>query len=425
MLIRFSVENYLSFKDKVVLDLEAASIKEYPENLFYSSHNKESTLLKSAGIFGPNSSGKTNIIRAAAFMKNFILNSSKESLALKNLPIEPFRLSTSSEDLPSTFEIVFFLEKFKYRYGFSLTSKAIESEWLFITEKRKEEKLFVRAKQNFSFEKKFSAGLKGKFELVNEMTRSNTLFISVLAQFNHTLCLMISNWFSKMLIAHDTEHIALVDFTAKLMATGEYRKLINDVIKKSDLGIESIEEKLQETARQKNYSYEFLSSVFGDDEKQYSVKTSHFKYKENMKYEKIYFDLITNESLGTQKFFGILGPLLYTIKEKGIIWIDEIDARMHSILLQDVIGLFNSKKTNANGAQLIFTSHNTNILRKGLRRDQIMLTEKDKYGVSTMESLHSKRIGIRNDATFEKDYLTGKYGAIPGLGSQLDLFGNI
>ncbi len=129
-----------------------------------------------------------------------------------------------------------------------------------------------------------------------------------------------------------------------------------------------------------------------------------------------------SESLGTQKFFGILGPLLYTIKERGIILIDEIDARMHSLLLQDVIALFNSNKTNANGAQMIFTSHNTYMLKKGLRRDQMYFTQKDMYGITSLKSLYGKNLKIRNDATFEKDYLAGKYGAIPELGSQLDLF---
>lgn len=423
MLLKFSVENYLSFKSKVVLDLQAAPIKEFPDNVFTPLiAGRNNSTLKSAGIFGHNASGKTNIIKAMSFMREFVLSSTTN----KEIILEPFRLSTSTEVSPSTFEIIFLIENIKYRYGFSVSNKFVESEWLFVTDKRKEENLFVRAKQNFSFEKKFKSTLKGKYELVYEMTRINTLFLSVLAQYNFALCLSISNWFSKSLIAHDTEHAALVEFTAKLMAIGDYRKLINDVIKKSDLGIDSVEARLKETAIQRNYSYELLSSVFAEDTKEYTVRTSHIRYSENNNpHDKIFFDLLRNESLGTQKFFGILGPLLYTIKERGVIWVDEIDARMHSVLLADVIGLFNSKRTNPNGAQLIFTSHNTNILKRGLRRDQIVLIEKDKYGISTMDTVHSKHPKVRNDATFDKDYLTGKYGAIPGLGSQLDLFEGI
>lgn len=425
MLLQFSVENYLSFKNKVILNFEAGNIKEYQENV-YTPFSRNFSLLKSVGIFGHNSCGKTNIIKAISFMKDFVLKSSSERTSSKEILVEPFLLYKDSEIKPSTFEITFLINEVKYRYGFSISKKAIESEWLFATEKRKEENLFVRAKQNFAFEKKFKSTLKGKFELVYEMTKSNSLFLSILAQFNYSTCLDISNWFSKILIAHDTEHIALIDFTAKLMAIDNYKKLINDVIKKSDLGIETVEERLKESAINNNYSYEFIASVFGDDIKQYQVRTGHKFYEEdNNETGRVYFDLIKNESLGTQKFFGILGPLLYTIKEKGVIIVDEIDARMHSLLLLDVIGLFNSKKTNAYGAQLIFTSHNTNVLKKGLRRDQMVFVEKDNYGVSDLKSLYTKLPSVRNDATFEKDYLTGKYGAIPELGSQLDLFGNL
>lgn len=427
MLLRFSIDNFLSFKNSAVLDFHAASIKEYKENVYHLPFSGNIGLLKSIGVFGHNASGKSNLIKGLSFMKDFIINSSREVTTSRKIPLEPFLLSVETENQPSTFEILILLDGVKYRYGFAVNTKSIESEWLFATEKRKEENLFVRAKQNYSFEKKFKTSLKGKFELVYEMTKTNTLFLSVLAQFNYKLCLDISNWFSKLIIAHDTDHTDLIDFTAKLMSIGDYRRLINDVIRKADLGIESVEERLKETAERANISYELISSVFADDIRQYTVRTGHIRFKEEKEHSKIFFDLMTNESLGTQKFFGILGPLLHTIKEKGVICIDEIDARMHSHLLSDVIGLFNSNKTNPNGAQLIFTSHNTNILKKGLRRDQIHLAEKDRLGVSTIKNVHTKNPQIRKDASFDKDYLSGKYGAVPGLGegSQLNLFDGI
>lgn len=427
MLLQFTVDNFLSFKNSAVLDFQAASIKEYKENTFHLPFSGNIGVLKSIGIFGHNASGKSNLIKAISFMKEMVLYSSREVTTSRKIPLEPFLLSEETESKPSTFEMLMLIEGVKYRYGFSVNSKSIESEWLFATEKRKEENLFVRAKQNFSFEKKFKSTLRGKFELVYEMTKSNTLFLSVLAQFNYKLCLDISNWFSKMIVAHDTDHIDLIDFTARLMSVGDYRKLINDVIKKADLGIDTIEERLKESAARANISFDLIASVFADDIRQYVVRTGHIKFKGEKPDSKIFFDLMQSESLGTQKFFGILGPLLYTIKERGIICIDEIDARMHSHLLSDVIGLFNSNKTNIGGAQLIFTSHNTNILKKGLRRDQIHLTEKDKYGVSKIQNVHSKKPNIRKDASFDKDYLSGKYGAVPGLGegAQLNLFDGI
>ena len=421
MLISFSVENYLSFKNKVVLDFTAASIKEFQDNVATSLWGGGFNTLKSIGIFGHNSSGKSNLIKALGLMKNFVVNSTQ----FKEMQVENFKLSSVTESLPSTFEIIFLLNNVRYRYGFSLTSKNIISEWMFVTEKRKEENLFVRALQNFSFDKKFKLLLKGKFELVYEMTRPNTLFLSILAQYNFSSFLNISEWFNNMFFAHDNEHISLVDFTAKLMEVSDFKKLINDVMVKSDLGIDSVDTRIKDVAFKTNYSEAFIATVFGDSSKQYTVKTGHIKYNSEEKAEeKVFFDLLLNESLGTQKFFGILGPILYTIRERGIIFIDEIDARLHSLLLLDIIGLFNSKKTNPFGAQLIFTSHNTNVLRKGLRRDQMILMEKNSQGISSMKSIHAKDPKVRNDATFEKDYLSGKYGAIPELGSQLDLFGS-
>ena len=138
--------------------------------------------------------------------------------------------------------------------------------------------------------------------------------------------------------------------------------------------------------------------------------------------QKIYFDLLQNESLGTQKFFGILGPILYSLTQKKVIWIDEIDARVHTILLERIISLFNSNKYNPNGAQLIFTSHNLVIMKEGLRRDQMHIINKDEFGISTIESLHAKGPKIRSDASFDKDYLLGRYGGIPKLGTQLNIF---
>ena len=426
MLVNFSVENYLSFKSRVIINFQAGSIKDYKDNVYSPLLHQNTGILKSIGIFGHNAGGKSNIIKAMSFMREFVLNSSKESQSIKDIPVQPFRLSVNTELQPSTFETVFIINDIKYKYGFSLTQKNVESEWLFSTVRKKEELIFIRAKGNYSVDKKFKNEIKGKFELFEEITRNNSLFLSVLAQFNNPLCLTITKWFSNILVARDTDHLALIDFTAKLLSVGEYRKWVNDIIRKSDLGIESVEEKIREIAAKKNYSIEFLASVFKDEIKDYSIRTTHMKYnREDNPQERVYFDLIENESLGTQKFFGILGPILYALKERAILWIDEIDARMHTLLLDNVINLFNSKKYNPNGAQLIFTSHNTNLMKKGLRRDQMLFIEKDKKGISTLDSLHNKHPKVRNDATFDKDYLLGKYGAIPNTGSQLNLFDSL
>jgi AAA15 family ATPase/GTPase len=423
MLVKFSVENFLSFKEMASINFQPGAIKEYKENVFFPDINRSFPLLKSAGLFGKNASGKSNIIKAISFMRDFVLNSSRESSSADSIKVDKFLLSTETEFSASTFEVVFYLDNEKYRFGFSVTEKFVVSEWLFIVKKNKEEKIFIRAKQEYTFEKDFKNDIKGKLELLTEFTRPNSLFISVLSQFNNDIGKKITQWFNDLIIAQDSAHLNLIEFTARLMSTGDYKKLVNDIVRRSDLGIDSIEERISQAAIKKNFSYDFLISVYNDDERSYNIKTKHVKYNANLgEVDRVTFDLLQNESFGTQKFFGILGPILFALKQRKILWVDEIDARMHSLLFEQVIKIFNSEKFNPNGAQLIFTSHNPFILKKGLRRDQIILVEKNDYGVSTLNSLYQKAPKVRNDASFDKDYLLGKYGAIPRLNSQLNLF---
>ncbi|MGN6196285.1 MAG: AAA family ATPase [Ginsengibacter sp.] len=426
MIIAFTVENYLSFKNKTSLNFKAAAIKELKdENTILSGFGSDEYLLKSLGIFGPNGSGKSNLIKALAFMKDFVLNSSKESNSVKSIFVQPFLLSTTSRQLPSVFEVTFYLKEEKFRYGFSVDEKQVQSEWLFCNVKSKEEKVFIRAEQNYSFAKNFISSAKDKLTLFTEVTRPNALFASVLAQFNDPLFQAISCWFDNIFIAPDKSHLGLVDYTASLMSLSDYRFLINNIIKNSDLGIERIQELMKEGRRNPSDFRDFIKNLNYEREGTYQVKTSHKVYDDGHNEKGITeFDLIQNESLGAQKFFGILGPILWALKEKKILVIDEIDSRLHSLLVEQIVSLFNSEKFNPNGAQLIFTSHNTNLIKKGLRRDQMIFAEKDNYGSSKIASLYLKHPKVRNDSSFDKDYLMGKYGAIPKLNTQLNLFKN-
>lgn len=422
MILKFSVENYLSFRRRATLDFQACALKEKMDNVFSPFVFEGPLLLKSIGIYGKNSSGKSNLIKAFSFMRDFVINSSKESQASEIIPVSQFKLSTETENKPASFEVIFFLGDIKYRYGFSVSPKSVESEWLFFTVKRKESSIFIRSNSEFQYEKKFRNELKGRLEVLQEITRPNSLFISVLAQFNVPLASDINRWFVDILIAHDSDHLALIDFSAKLMSEAYYNEKLNEVIQQSDLGIDSIEQRIKEIATKKNYSTEFVTSVF-QDEKDYSVRTRHTKYdQENKPNQKIIFEMIENESLGTQKYFGLFGPIIMALTTKRILLIDEVDARLHPILLENIISFFNSKKFNPNGAQIIFTSHSTLPLKKLLRRDQMVFVEKDEYGCSAISSLYVKNPKVRNDASFSKDYLAGKYGAIPRINIQLKLF---
>lgn len=415
----------MSFKEQSNIDFLASTIKEKPDNVYTSSFISNIKVLKSIGIYGANSCGKSNVIKALDFYRSFILNSSKESSTTQKIQVTPFRLSQASDELPTTMESSFFVAERKYRYGFQVTKSSILSEWLFVTVNKKEEQVFIRANQGFSFNKKFrSEYSKARLDTLVEFTPPNSLYLSVLAQFNVSTAQEVTRYINRILIAKDIDHINLINATASLMLDKDYRRLINTIIKDAGIGIESVEEKVKEISQKSNYSYEFLSQVFEQEIRSFDVRTRHLKYNRELTkvIDSIYFDLVENESLGTQKFFGLLGPILIALRENRTIVIDEIDARLHTLLLEYIINLFNSNFHNPNGAQLVFTSHNTSLLKNKLRRDQMLLVEKDKFGVSTVDSLYKKLPKVRNDASFDKDYLMGKYGAIPNIVSQLNLF---
>ncbi|MFT4094117.1 MAG: ATP-binding protein [Niabella sp.] len=420
----FTVENYLSFQNKASLNFRAGSIKEFREdNTFAPNYKLDERLLKCIGVFGANGSGKSNLLKALAFMKEFVLNSSKESNSARPISVQPFLLSTTSKIKSSTFEVSFFLTEGRFRYGFSLDEKQVYSEWLFSGLKNKEEKIFIRAEQSYSFGKDFRTVAKDRLNIFTDFTRPNALFASVLSQFNDPLFQSISSWFDDIFIAPDLSHYGLVDYTANLMGQSDYRRLINNIIINSDLGIEGVQEYIKEGATANSDFKLFIKNLGFERDGAYKVLTKHNVYDDgnNLK-DTTNFDLIQNESLGTQKFFGILGPILWALKQRKILIIDEIDARLHSLLVDQIVSLFNSTKYNPNGAQLIFTSHNINLIKKAFRRDQMVFAEKNSFGTCTIESLYVKDPKVRNDASFDKDYLLGRYGGIPKLSSQLNLF---
>ena len=426
MLVSFSVENYLSFKNRIKLDFNGGAIKEFQQNIHSSILGfREDRILKALALYGANSSGKSNLLKAFAFIRNLILNSSKESQAGQPINVEPFRLSTQTENSPSYFEIEMIVENVKYLYGVSTTSTKIVAEWLFkVNKKKKYELLFIRENEKFDYRNLREGHLRAKIQMLTEITRPNALFLSVLAQFNMSIARQITEWFSNVAILFESHNIELINYTASLLSQPDYNSRINHIFRNSDLDIEYIDATIKEKEPKINIDSQFLSRYILEEENSYKVNTKHKKYDEDKYVDTTKFELLKNESLGTQKFFGLLGPIITTLKKGSLLWIDELDSRFHTLMLEVILRMFNSNMNNPNGAQLVFTLHNTDPLKKILRRDQMIFFEKDKYGATTFYSLYNKLPKVRSDASFEKEYLMGKYGAIPKLNSQLDLFGN-
>ena len=418
MLIEFSVGNYRSFKEPVTFSMVAANLVAKDKNLDANNvfaADKDLRLLKSAAIYGANASGKSNLARALSFMKQFMINSSKETQSTDEIGVEPFRLNTETEGKPSYFELVFLMDGRKYRYGFEATRERVTSEWLFYVPKVRETQLFERDFDTIRPSKKYDA------DGIQQRTRSNALFLSVSAQFNVELAERILEWLTDNLnIISGLDARLYLDYTVKCFTNNENRSDIVNLIKKLDLGISEIQ------VAQEDFPVDSLPDEIPDELKKLIVKagvkatsigTEHRKLDGEGNYKSLEkFDLGSHESQGTQKVFALAGPLINALKKGEALIIDEFDASLHPLISLAIVEMFNSQETNSNNAQLIFITHDTNLLsNKIFRRDQIWFTEKNRYGATDLYSLAEYK--IRNDATFESDYIKGRYGAIPYLGN--------
>jgi len=425
MLIEFSVGNYRSFKETVTFSMVAAKIsakdkKLDEQNTFQADDRLK--LLKSAAIYGANASGKSNLGKALLFMKSLILNSSKEGQATEEIPIESFRLSTETESKPSFFEIVFLMDGKVHRYGFEVNKKEVISEWLFYVPTIREVTLFQREKNIIDSKPAFKGGSKFKNNV-----RDNALFLSVAAQFNIEIAKQILIWLKNLNVVSGLDDGAMGRYTIHCLNNNKNRDQIFELIKKLDLGIDELEIseiELTEETIPKDLPKEIRDRILRDGNTSgISIGTIHRKYNaEGQQISIETFEMDEHESEGTQKLFAMAGPLVDTLENGRILVIDELDARLHPLITREIISLFNSNQTNPHNAQLIFMTHDTNILsHKFFRRDQIWFAEKDKFGATHLYSLAEYK--IRNDASFESDYIQGRYGAVPFIGDLSHLIG--
>ena len=389
MLIEFTVGNFLSFKDRKTLSLEATAIKDNPDNVITTG---KYSLLRSAVIYGANSSGKSNFIKALEMMSNIVMNSAQNNSTSK-INVTPFLLSTETEKQPSFFEILFLIDGIRYRYGFEADNKSIYSEWLFERKVRTEKLLFLRDKDSIEITTYFKEGTG-----IEEKTRNNALFLSIVDQFNGTISKKIIKWFSRQRNISGLQHEKENELTFMFVEDKLLNVWIKDFLSPLSLGFQDFE--IREN----------------------KIVTFHNKFDENGNIVKKHeFDLLTQESAGTNKLYDLAGNITYGLIMGALTIVDELDAKLHPLLTMAIVKLFNSPLHNPGNAQLIFATHDTNLLNYGcFRRDQIYFAEKNEFEAtdlfSLVEYIEPDGKKIRNDRSFEKDYIAGRYGAIPFVG---------
>ena len=420
MIIRFGCANYKSIFTYQQLLLTASKLKDSQSETIDCKALPEQ-LLPSVALYGANGSGKTNMIEALRFLVKFILDSFKNDTTGISRPA--FKLVSDAHQNASEFDVDFIFGDQHYHYGFKINDDEILEEWLyaFAYEQRKARTvLFHRNKQEAN-EYKFSPSLKGENKVIAKLTRANSLFLSSAAQNNHDLLGNIYDYF-KTQFSFRFETETNPDLIARHLKRFGNIQQVDNFLNHADLGIESMElqTKLREDDDQDYKMIIALTDIFNVNAKQ-SIDAEDFKEHHSVKlYHKdqngnlISFGL-EEESLGTRVMIGLLMRVFNLLKKGGVFIVDELESSMHPLLSIQLIRLFNQEKTNPKFAQLIFTTHDTNLLASNVfRRDQIWFSEKTQSGETMISPLSD--YNLRKTDNIRNGYLEGRFGAIPFLG---------
>lgn len=416
MLIQFKVKNYRSIKEEQILSMVKSKGKELEEtNTFPSPEKKKPIkLLSSATIYGPNASGKSNLLKAMQTMQKIVLNSDSKIKRGTKLPVTPFLLDSETKEQPTEFEIIFISKNVRYQYGFMLNDEIILEEWLYAFPEGASQTWFEREynqdedKTDWYFGSKFT----GNKKIWSESTRENALFLSTAIQLNSEQLEPIYDWFSDNL--HVLESNARLDpgFTYNLYQKEKYKTKINDFLTIADLDIEELnitEEDFDSSKLPSDMPKDLKDKLCEDmkDKKLLDVSSVH----KNIQGEDVYFDF-NEESDGTRKFIAFIGPWIDTLERGNVLVIDELHDNFHPLMVKFLIELFHSKEMNTNNAQLIFTSHETSVMTQEIfRRDQIWFCEKKNKATELFSLIEFKpRKGVTD---IEKSYFSGRYGALP------------
>ena len=392
MLIQFSVENYLSIKDKVVLSLLSSRDNEHPEHLI-ADGNKN--YLKSAVIYGANASGKSNVLNAFWFMVNYVLTSHNQQLH-KTIARSPFKFDPETPARPSSFEVIFTTEGVRYAYGFSVTDKAVTEEYLYY---------YPNGRQALIFERKNTKDFRFTVDVdeqntLKERTSANKLYLSVASNWSYAKVIPVLEWFASCQIITKNSVADAYGIEAEQLKDDDYRRVIASMLRVADLGIQALQMRDSDPAPSQR------SDIFANIDAIHTVHDANgnaCSYALNM----------AEESDGTNSYFKLIGVVKKALDQGTLLVADEMDAHLHPLLTKHLVSLFDITEFNPKGAQLIFTSHSTNLLDLDfLRRDQIWFTEKDEQTAATdLFSLYD--FSIRKDTKVEKGYLIGRFGAIP------------
>jgi uncharacterized protein len=413
MLIQFRVANYRSIADEQELSFVAASLTDLSQNAVPVS-KYGMALLRAVGIYGANASGKSSVLKALRFMQNAVLQSQRSWKPQGGIEREHFLLDTKKSSAPSSFEVDILVDDNRYTYGFAVDSVKVREEWLYAYPQGKKQKWFVRDVSKPK-EYSFSRFLTGENRAIQSLTRPNSLFLSAAAQNNHRLLVPIFNWFSDKLNSIDEQNRENEAIAARKYATPEFQTGMLEIIKGADLGVTAID---IEESTMGDLTKKIAEVVFSDEPETFkkfmadpTLQRPALRHSVGTASNDMQFPFSV-ESHGTQILFTLAGFVVETLSKGGLLCVDELDASLHPLLSVEIVKMFNDPKKNVHDAQLLFNTHDTNVLEYGnLRRDQIWFTEKDTHGATHLYPLTDYK--PRKDENVKRGYLQGRYGGVP------------
>ena len=428
MLITFKTSNYRSFRDEAVLAMIATGLKEYKESLIPYGSKK---VLPVAAIYGKNGGGKSNLLRAFWLGVQFVRNAQRTQHEKASIPVQPFTLNDFSQNEPTFFEYTYMQDGIKYVYGFSATKSEIVTEYLYHSPKGQKATIFKRKGQKFTFpidtEKK-------KKEMISEAVASNQLYFAVSCTMNYKPCIAAMKWFRESIIFSRD----YTDIPAQIIQNAEDAGMLKAIVsaaQKADLGIQDM--KFEISDRELSNQEELLDNLPDDvkvalqnlmkalssapNEAEARLRVSELKatalhYGMSKTGQIKYYPLeLAEESDGTKHLMALAPAIEKTLSNGGILIVDEIEKEMHPLLVEYIVARYQSKNSNKTGAQIVFTTHNTELLNmEVLRRDQIYFVDKDKK-TGASELYNISEFSPHPDENIHKGYLVGKYGATPIL----------
>jgi len=426
MLIEFKFKNYRSFRDEVVLSMEATGLSSFKNCLIGYNAMK---LLPGVAIYGKNGGGKSNVIRAFWLAVQFIKNAQRTQHENANVPVVPFILNDTSRNEPSEFEFIYTIGDIKYWYMFAATREKVIKESLYHAPRGQKALVFSREGQKFSFTED-----KAKRKLISETVAENQLFFSMACTMNDIACTNAMKWFREQ-IFFSRDYADIPKQLLEYSNDTNMLKAISDYAKAADFGIEDMQfeidskdideeiefpkdmpEGIKEALTQFIHALSETSNNSEAKLKMGQVKATalHQGYNKEGSIELYPLELM-DESDGTRKLMSIAPAIESALRKGGVLLIDEIERELHPMLVDFIIAKFQSKATNKNGAQIIFTTHNTELMNlELLRKDQFYFADKNREdGSSELYSI--SEFATKTTENIRKGYLLGKYGATPDI----------